>query len=62
MTVEPEFLTVKDVQTRLNVSKGLAWTLIRAGEIPHVRIHRCVRVQRKALEAWIEQRLAEYKS
>ena len=46
-------LTVKDLQDRLNVSRSMAWKLVYSGEIPHVKIGRCVRLRVADIEAFL---------
>jgi excisionase family DNA binding protein len=48
-------LTVKDIQDRLNVSRSMAWKLIYNGEIPHVKVGRCVRVRESDVAVFIER-------
>jgi prophage regulatory protein len=48
-------LRVKDVQERLNVSRSMAWKLIYSGEIPHVKVGRCVRVRESEMATLIER-------
>ena len=47
-------LTVKDVQEQLSVSRSMAWKLIYSGEIPHVKIGKCVRVRESDVTAFID--------
>ena len=46
----PDVLTVEQTAALLAVGRGTAYEAIRAGEIPSVRIGRCIRVPRHALE------------
>jgi excisionase family DNA binding protein len=48
-------LTERDIQDRLNVSRGMAWKLIYSGEIPHVKIGRCVRIRESDRATLIEK-------
>jgi prophage regulatory protein len=48
-------LTVKDVQDRLSVSRSMTWKLIYSGEIPHVKIGRCVRVRESEVAAFLDR-------
>ncbi len=58
-TNERLLLTVEEAAERLAIGRTLAWQLVRKGEIPMVRLGRCVRVPRRALEEWITQRCKE---
>ena len=49
-----KLLTVKELQEQLNVSRSMAWKLVHSGEIPHVKIGRCVRVRESDVAAFIE--------
>lgn len=42
----------------LDLGKSKLYEMLRAGEIPSVRIGRAVRIPRVALEAWINERAA----
>ena len=46
-------LTVEEAARHLGIGRTLAWQLVRKGELPVVRLGRCVRVSRQALEEWI---------
>lgn len=50
---ERMLLTVEEAAQRLGIGRTLAWQLVRKGELPVVRLGRCVRVSRRALEEWI---------
>lgn len=52
-----KMLTIQEVQERLNISKSLAYKLIRLGEISSIRIGRALRVPQDALDQWIERQL-----
>lgn len=49
-------LRVADVAKLLSISRSHAYEMVRTGELPHVRIGNAVRVPRRALEAWLDQR------
>jgi excisionase family DNA binding protein len=52
-----DLLTVPDVARELKVSRGLAYRLVREGEIPAVRISEAnIRVRRADLVAYVEGR------
>jgi excisionase family DNA binding protein len=46
-------LTVRDVQDRLSVSRSMAWKLVYSGQLPYVKIGRCVRVRESDVAALI---------
>ena len=52
-TGERLLLTVEEAAQRLGIGKTLAWELVWAGVLPSIRLGRCVRVPRRALEEWI---------
>jgi excisionase family DNA binding protein len=43
--------TVEEAASILRISRGSAYEAVRQGEIPSVKIGRCIRVPRAALEA-----------
>lgn len=49
-------LTVLEVAAALRMGKRSVWRLISSGELPTVRIGRCVRVSADALRAFVERR------
>ena len=51
-----ELLRVEQVAVALGVHRSTVFELLRQSELPVPRIGRAVRIPRKALEAWIEQR------
>jgi excisionase family DNA binding protein len=46
----PDVLTVEQVAEILSVGRGTAYEAVRAGQIPCVRVGRCIRIPRHALE------------
>ena len=46
----PDVLTVEQCAEVLHIARGTAYEGVRAGEIPSVRVGRCIRVPRHALE------------
>ena len=50
-----KLLTVKDLQDRLRISRSMAWKLVYSGEIPHVKIGRCVRVRESDVLAFVDR-------
>ena len=51
-----EWLKVPEVAGVLRIARGRAYELVAEGEIPSVRIGRSVRVSRRELEKWLEER------
>lgn len=51
-----EFLKVPEVAEFLQIGRSRAYELVGAGEIPSVKIGRSVRVSRRELERWLEER------
>jgi excisionase family DNA binding protein len=51
----PPILTVEQTAKVLGISRGLAFTAVRNGEIPHVRIGRRIIVPRDALREFLQQ-------
>ena len=45
----------------LGIGRSLMYELIARGEIPSVRLGRCLRVSRESLETWIREREQERK-
>ncbi len=56
---EPLLLTVEEAARQLNIGRTFAWELVRKGELPVVRLGRCVRVPRQALQEWLGRRVKE---
>jgi excisionase family DNA binding protein len=46
----PDVLTVEQAAEVLSVSRGTAYEAVRTGSLPSVRIGRCIRIPRLALE------------
>lgn len=51
-----EWLKVPEVARVLRIARGRAYELVAEGEIPSVRIGRSVRVNRRELERWLDNR------
>ncbi len=49
--------SVKDLQEILGISRGHAYALLNDGEIPYVRVGKCLRVRETNLEAYLERNL-----
>ena len=62
-TKYPEWLSLKDVQHLLGIGRTKAYELVATGELPAVRIGRCIRVNRSELDEWLQaQRYADWTS
>ena len=56
-----EWLSLKDVQQLLGIGRTKTYELAATGELPAVRIGRCIRVNRTELEEWLRaQRYADW--
>lgn len=53
--VHSEFLSVDEVATYLYVSAMTIYRLIKANEIPAIRVGRMYRIKRTDLEAYVQQ-------
>jgi excisionase family DNA binding protein len=47
----PDVLTVEQTAEVLGVGRGTAYEAVRQGQIPSLRLGRCIRIPRRALEA-----------
>jgi excisionase family DNA binding protein len=56
MEKDKEYLKVPEVAEFLQIGRTRAYELVSSGEIPYVRIGRSVRVSRRELERWLEER------
>lgn len=56
MDEQHEWLKVPEVATELRIARSRAYELVADGEIPAVKIGRSVRVRRKELDRWLEDR------
>ena len=54
--MDQEVLTVPEVARILKISRSKAYRLAERGEIPVLRIGKSVRVLRRDLERWVEER------
>lgn len=56
----PEQLLLRptEVARVLGIGRSTVYELIHAGELPTIHVGRAVRISRRAVEAWIEQRTA----
>jgi len=55
-TKHSEWLSLKDVQQLLGIGRTKAYELVATGELPAVRIGRCIRVNRNELDEWLQDR------
>lgn len=53
-TADVLLLTPKQASLALGISPRKLWSLTASGEIPHVRIGRCVRYPLDDLQRWID--------
>jgi excisionase family DNA binding protein len=58
-STERLLLTVEEAARQLHIGRTFAWELVRKGELPVVRLGRCVRVPRQALQEWLDRRVEE---
>ena len=56
MDTQREFLKVPEVAEELRIARSRAYELVANGTIPAVKIGRSVRVSRRELERWLEER------
>lgn len=50
-----EWLTYKEAEQLVGLSRTTLWKLISAGEIEHRKVGRAVRINRGSLEAYMKQ-------
>ena len=50
-----EWLTYKEAEQVVGLSRTTLWKLISAGEIEHRKVGRAVRINRQSLEAYMKQ-------
>jgi len=48
-----EWLSLKEVQRLLGIGRTKVYELVTTGELPAVRIGRCIRVNRQELDEWV---------
>jgi putative molybdopterin biosynthesis protein len=53
---EEELLTIEQVQELLKVGRTFAYSLTKRGELPTYRVGRLLRVRRRDVNHWLEQR------
>jgi excisionase family DNA binding protein len=61
LAMNDELLRPDDVQLILRIGRSKVYEMIARGELPVVRIGRVVRVPRKELERWIEDRTSGWR-
>jgi excisionase family DNA binding protein len=55
MAEEKEFFSVQEVADKLGVSKDTIWRRIRAGELPHHKVGRAVRIRWTDVEEYLKR-------
>ena len=55
-TEPPLLLSLEEAARLLRISRGKAYSMAAAGELPIVRMGRSVRVRRDRLDAWLDAR------
>jgi len=48
-------LTVRDVAQRLGLSEATVYKLVDRGELAHVRVSNLIRVERRAIDAFVDR-------
>jgi excisionase family DNA binding protein len=59
VTTERLALTIEEAAELLSISRSLAYRWAKDGTLPTIRVGNAVRVPRRALEAWIEERTTQ---
>jgi excisionase family DNA binding protein len=54
-TRKPEWLSLKDFQQLIGIGRTKAYELVVTGELPAVRIGRCIRINRRELDEWLHR-------
>jgi len=54
-TKRSEWLSLKDVQQRLGIGRTKSYELVTTGELPAVRIGRCIRINHRDLDEWLHR-------
>ena len=60
--MDDEVLRPEDVQRILRIGRSKVYQMIARGELPVIRIGRVVRVPRRELERWIEDKNSGWRS
>ena len=50
-----EWLTYKEAEQLVGLSRTTLWKMISAGEVEHRKVGRAVRINRRSLEAYMKQ-------
>lgn len=58
----PLTLTVEQAADEIGISPHLAWRLVRAGELPSIRLGKLVRISRATLVAFVDGKTEPWKS
>ena len=54
--MEKQLLKPMEVSRVLGIGRSLVYELIATGDLPSIRIGRCIRVSSEALDQWIKDR------
>jgi excisionase family DNA binding protein len=54
---DPLLVSIDDAAQLLGVGRTTAYAMLAAGELPRIRIGRCVRIPRSAVDRFIEEHL-----
>jgi len=54
--VERKLLKLSEVGQVLGIGRSMVYELVARGELPSVRIGRCIRVSSESLEKWVKER------
>jgi prophage regulatory protein len=54
-TEHSEWLSLKDVQHLVDIGRTKTYELVTTGELPAVRIGRCIRINRRELDEWLHR-------
>ena len=60
--MEKALLKPAEVTQILSIGRSKVYELINTGELPSVRIGRCIRVPKSSLENWIKARITSHGS
>jgi excisionase family DNA binding protein len=55
--LEPLLLTAEEVAILLGIGRTKVFEMLASGELPAIRIGRCVRISRDQLDGWIYAKL-----
>ena len=51
-----EFMSTKELQEELGISRTTAYSLVQSGEVPSIKIGRSYRIPREMFEAWVKDK------